>query len=440
MSKYFVAITKYDPKGDSVRNAIDLSNALANLKGNDKVFIKPNIVVWTSATVFPKWGTLTTSRVIEDVVIILKEMGIDDITIGETINTTDPKDKETARHAFETLGYDKLKERYGVKSINLFERPFEKVDLGEGVELSCSTELINSDFVINIPVLKTHAQAVVSLATKNLKGAINSASRKKCHSADPERDLDFMISRLPKMLPASATIIDGIYSLEKGPAPDGKARRSNIIIASSDILSADMVGAKVLGHDPMKVPHLVHSAKDAKRPVDLSDIEVLGERIEDVASYHEYDFPYNEDGTLHMKMEKMGIKGLTYRKYDNSMCTYCSAINGLVLSSVMMAWKGEPWDDVEILTGKRMQPTPGKNKTILLGQCMYKLHKDNPAIKEMIPIKGCPPKPMDAVSALHKAGIMVNADMFKNTRALLGYFMGKYENKPEFEESFFVVE
>jgi uncharacterized protein (DUF362 family) len=440
MSNYVVAVTKYDSNADSVRNALTLSNALANLKGKEKVFIKPNIVVWTNATVFPKWGTITTSRVIEDVVVLLKEMGIDDITIGESIVTADPKDTEVPKHAALTLGYNKLNERYGVKFINLFERPFEKVDLGEGVELSCSTELLNSDFVINIPVLKTHAQAVVSLGIKNLKGAINSASRKKCHSADMERDLNFMISRLPKMLPASATIIDGIYSLEKGPAPDGKARRSNIIIASSDTLSADMVGAKILGHDPIKVPHLVHAAKDANRPVDLSDIELLGEKIEDVESYHEYDFPYNEDGTLHMRMEKMGIKGLTYRKYDNSMCTYCSGINGLVLTSVMMAWKGEPWDDVEILTGKRMQPTPGSKKTILLGQCMYKMHKDNPDIKEMIPIKGCPPKPMDAVKALHQAGIMVDSAMFENTRALLGYFMGKYENKPEFEESFFAVD
>ncbi|MGD9369875.1 MAG: hypothetical protein PVF14_00505 [Desulfobacterales bacterium] len=72
------------------------------------------------------------------------------------------------------------------------------------------------------------------------------------------------------------------------------------------------------------------------------------------------------------------------------MCTHCSLVNGLMLSAIQFAWKGEPWGDVEILTGKSMQPTPGKKKTILLGKCIYQAHKDNPSIHEMIPVKGCP--------------------------------------------------
>ena len=47
---------------------------------------------------------------------------------------------------------------------------------------------------------------------------------------------------------------------------------------------------------------------------------------------------------------------------------------------------------IEVLNGKIMKPTPGMKKTILFGQCMYKLHKDNPDINQMIAIKGCPPK------------------------------------------------
>lgn len=52
-------------------------------------------------------------------------------------------------------------------------------------------------------------------------------------------------------------------------------------------------------------------------------------------------------------MESMGIKGLTYRKYDDTMCTYCSIITGALIIAIMLAWKGGPWDDVEILTGKK---------------------------------------------------------------------------------------
>jgi hypothetical protein len=119
------------------------------------------------------------------------------------------------------------------------------------------------------------------------------------------------------------------------------------------------------------------------------------------------------------------------------MCTYCSRLNGIILSAVRFAWKGRPWDKVEILTGKAMEPTPGMRKTILVGQCMFKKHRNNPAIREMIPIKGCPPEPDQVVKALHQAGIEVDPKLFEQADLLPGYFMSRYENRPEFEESFF---
>jgi len=84
-----------------------------------------------------------------------------------------PKDREIPAHAFEALGYNVLKKRYGIKPINAFERPFDKVDLSDGVVLNFNTDILHSDFVVNLPVLKTHAQAVVSLGMKNLKGMID---------------------------------------------------------------------------------------------------------------------------------------------------------------------------------------------------------------------------------------------------------------------------
>ncbi|MGB9498615.1 MAG: DUF362 domain-containing protein [Dissulfuribacterales bacterium] len=440
MDKHIVAIVRYEKPGESVRKAVELSNGLQHLPANARVFIKPNIVFWTKATQFPKWGVITTSRVIEDMVILLKEHGITDITIGEGVVAA-PRDTETPAHAFKTLGYGTLKQRYGVKYINVMERPFEKVDLGDDITLRFNTDIINSDFVVDLPAMKSHNQTIVSLGIKNLKGTINIASRKKCHSADPVKDLNFHVARLADKMPPIFTLIDGIYTLERGPAFDGKIRRSNLLVASSDILSADMVGAKILGHDPENVPHLVHAAKNHSRSTDLSDIDVAGEKIEDVASYHEYDFPYSdkEEGTMPVPLAKQGIQGLYYQKYDLSMCTYCSGLNGLVLTAIRYAWKGKPWDKVEVLTGKMMQPTPGMKKTILLGKCMSKLHKDNPNINEAIPIKGCPPDPKDIIKALHQAGIEADPGLFDQVDMLPGFFMARYQDKPEFDEAFFQV-
>ena len=435
-----VAIVRYEKPLESVKKAVDLCGGLDRLPDRAKVFVKPNIVFWTRLAPIPKWGVITTSRVINDMVCLLKERGIDDITIGEGTVVYDSKDRETAAHAFETLGYGTLKKRYGVKSINVFERPFEKVDLGGGVVLSINTDILNTDFVVNIPVMKTHAQTVVSLGIKNFKGAIDINSRKKCHSADPEKDLHYMVSKLAGKMPPSFTIIDGIYANERGPTFDGKIRRSNLLVASADVLSADKVGAAILGYQPAQVPHLAYAARDMNRTSDLSDLEIVGETVENVAMNLQYSFAYTEDGTLPLPMARMGIKGLSYPKYDLSLCTYCSGITGAVLMAIAYAWKGQPWDDVEILTGKIMKPTPGRKNTILLGKCMYVANKNNPDIKNMIAVKTCPPAPEAVVEALRQAGIEVNPEILQGRDKTVGSYMKRYEGRPEFDESLFRID
>ena len=440
MSKKIVSIVRYQENGDSVREAVEKCGGLDRLPAGAKVFIKPNIVFWTKACAFPKWGVITTSRVIEDMVVLLKERGIDDITIGEGI-MVDAKDKETPAHAFKTLGYENLNKRYGVKYINVMERPFDKVDIGGGITLNFNADILNSDFVVDIPVMKAHNQTVVSLGIKNLKGVIDIPSRKKCHSADPEKDLHYYVSRLADKMPPMMTVIDGIYSLERGPAFDGRMNRTNLIIASADFLAADIVGAKVLGYEPSDVPHLRYAAENHSRPVDLSDIEVKGENIEEVASLHKFDFEYSADekGELPTPLKKQGIEGVFYRKFDTTMCTYCSGLNGLILNSIRYAWKGEAFNNFEVLTGKSMKPSPGMKSTILLGQCMYKLNKDDPNIEKMVAVKGCPPDPQEVLKALREAGVEADPVLFEQIDALPGFFMSRYEGKEEFDESFFRV-
>ena len=437
--KSCVAIVRYEKSLDSVRKAIALSGGLDHLPRGAHVFIKPNIVFWTRTKQIPKWGVITTTRVVEDMVILLKEKGIDRITIGEGMVIMDPKDDKLPHHAFQSLGYDILKQRYGVNVMSLWDRPFRKMDIGDGISLNFNTDILESDFVVNLPVMKTHNQTVVSLGIKNLKGVIDMVSRKKCHSMDPAVDLNIMVSRLAEPMPPMLTLIDGIFTNERGPGFDGKIRRSNLLIASSDVLAADFVGAAALGHSPCDVPHLAKAAARKGLPADLSTIVIEGEPLESIASRHEYDFHYSDApmNSLPLPMANMGIKGISYRKYDLSMCTYCSGINGLVLSAIRSAWKNQPWDDVEVLTGKSMKPTPGMKKTILLGKCMYQVNKDHPDIQEMIPVKGCPPKPADIVKALHRAGIPVDSGIFDAVDQIPGFFMSRYEGKPEFDESLF---
>ena len=435
MSKPIVSIVKYEKPLESVRKVVELSKLFDDLPKEAKIFIKPNIVYWSSGP-HPKWGVITTSRVMEDVVTILKEQGIDDITIGEGFGSN-----EAAEDAFKKLGYNDLKERFGVKLINTNDKPHEKIDMGCEFLVNFASDPLKADYIINLPVLKTHSQAVVSLGMKNLKGFINIASRKKFHSADPIKTLHFNVAQLPNNIPPCLTLIDGIYTLERGPSMDGKAHRTNVLIASKDILSADIVGAKTLGIEPSDVPYLVQAAKDRDRSTSLSEIEINGEKIEAVASDHQWEFIYNDAGDLPLPFYRRQFKGIKYRQYDTTMCTYCSMINGLLLVLLKNAWNGETFGGIEFLTGKIMEPSAGMNKTILVGQCQYKKNKDHPNINELVPIRGCPPSMEDIKNAFETCGIKVNPLMFQEGNMDAGgvIFLQKYKGKSEFEESFYQI-
>ncbi len=436
---YSVSLIRFREKKKSVAEALERAGGESFFKGKDAVFIKPNIVFWTDKVRFPKWGVITTSRVVEDTVMWLKDMGVKDIFIGEGSVQYNPKDKEFQYRSFRGLGYDRLEKKYGVRLVSVLEGPFKPIEVDEGITLRYNEIAMECDAIMDLPVLKTHAQTIVSLGIKNLKGLIDMVSRKKCHSPDLKRDLNYIIARLADNIPPVFVLIDGIYSLERGPSFDGKPHRTDLLLASSDVISADKVGTYLLGYEPGDIPHIRYACENHNRPLDLSDVEIIGEDIDLHRKNYEYDFEYTEDGTMPLPFKKMGIEGISYPKYDLTLCTYCSGLNGAILSAIAMAWKGKKWDDIEVLTGKIKEPT-GKKITILIGQCMYKKHKDNPKIKNPIFVKGCPPSPGEINKALRKAGIEVDPSILENFEALPGFLMKRYEGKKEFDESFYVVD
>lgn len=432
-----VAIVKYEKPVESVAQAIFLSGALDKLKKGARVFIKPNIVFWSRKVAMPPWGVITTTRVVEDVLkqVIKKEPG--EIIIGEGTVTSEPNDKATPAHAFETLGYNSLAKKYNAKIINVFDHEFQQVNLGDGISLNMAKDLLNADFVISLPVLKTHAQTMVSLSIKNIKGCIDMKSRKLCHSADMVNDLDLHVSRLARALPESCTIIDGIYTLERGPGYTGNARRSNIIIASSDLLAADITGAAILGLNPGEVPHLKRCCKEANIIPSMESVEIVGEPVKNMMRRHKWDFPYDKINNLPFILKRLKVKGFSFPKYDHSLCTYCSELMGPIQMAISQAWDGTPFDDVEVLTGKIRRPTPGMKHTILLGKCQVELNKNNKEIKNLILVPGCPPKIDKLISGFRESGIKVDPAVFENLDMAPDLFMQRYKGKSEFSQTFY---
>ena len=119
-----VSIQKYTSSPDSLKSAIDLANGFKNLKPSDRVVIKPNLVAWDDQFPIAPFGVFTTTRLVEDLIICLKDFGCRDITIGEG-SVVIKKGIGTAE-AFAGLGYTALEKKYGVRLVD-FNKSKSKV-------------------------------------------------------------------------------------------------------------------------------------------------------------------------------------------------------------------------------------------------------------------------------------------------------------------------
>jgi len=439
---YEVAVVPYERPHDSFKKAINLCDGFQGLRAGSKVFIKPNLVVWHKGIDFPKYGVLTTARLIEDCVMLLNGYGITSITIVEGAVELEKESESMVQLAAQGMGLNKLSKRYGVKIIDVLKGSFVQVTVDD-VELSINRDILDGDFIINMPVMKTHSQAKVSLGIKNLKGLLNIKSRKRCHNADQNKNLDYYMSKFAEMVPPSLTVIDGIFSLERGPLYNGRAHRSNILIASRDLLSADIVGATMIGVEPSNIAYIKEAAEKKGRKCDMNDIRILGGvDVRSAMKPHSWEFPQNESGDLPVFFEKAGIKGIRYPEADKTICTYCSIfINYIVMGILMAKNRDRSFDDIEILYGKILEPEGGHKHTLLVGQCQVKKNMKSPLINHCVKIKGCPPKKEDFLGAYKEVGIELPEDfmawMEKSPETL---HMRKYRDKPEFDSSFYKID
>jgi len=435
-----VGLVKYTAPYESLKKAIDLVGGLEDISGNSKVFIKPNFVVWFDGVPFPKYGVLTTARMIEDLVLLLNEHGISNLTLIEGVAKSDENSQSLLSLATKAMGLDSLSKRYGLKVIDVHNSNFTDIELDD-VKLSVNSDILNADHIINMPVLKTHSQCKVSLGIKNLKGLINIESRKKCHSPDQKINLDYHVSKFAKMLSPTLNIIDGIYSLEYGPLPFGQGQRSDLIITSKDLISGDKVGATLLGYPPASVPHISLAMKFQARVSDLTDINIQGDiAIEDAIKPHKNLRERSDTADMPQLFEAFGVKGIRLPEVDSTLCTYCVPFFAYSTAGIIMSQnESKNFDDIEILSGKILEPSGNHKHTLLLGQCQVKLNSKNQKINDCVMVKGCPPKKENFIDAFTELGIKLPENPIEWMNNLPTFFMGQYADKPEFEENFYKI-
>jgi uncharacterized protein (DUF362 family) len=434
MNKTVVSLSQYKKSPDSLMEVISLCSGLKDLKVDNHVFIKPNLVGYGDIFPMPLFGIFTTTRLVEDMIIALKDYGVKRITVGEgSVYIKGYRHTYTTHQIFNMLGYPFLSKRYGVELIDIHGKPFNEVVFGD-LKMHISRPAMEANFFINMPVLKTHNQSMLSLGLKNLKGCISTKSRKLSHSTDNR--LDYYLSLFAEQIRPSLTILDGIYGLEKGPYAGSNAVRMNAIAASRDPLSLDMVGAELAGYHPGNIPHLKEYALRNNRSLSLHDIDIKGLKVEELAYNLKWDNPWREDNSGPKAWDKIGIKGVHLYKYDKTLCTGCSFLYSPILLMIMSSFKGVPFDNIEIVTGKSMSPSGNAEKTILFGNCMIKKNRKDTKINEAIFVKGCPPTFEDTVNALEKCGIPVDMVSYEKLR---NSTLNKYNNRAEFNDKFFYL-
>jgi uncharacterized protein (DUF362 family) len=383
-----VSIFKYDGTINSLKNAVEQCNGFSELKENDRVLLKPNIVWGGGGTnKMPKYGLITTSKIVEDIIQLLHQHGCRNISIGEgTIEDTEFG--SNTLKGYKWSGIASVAKKYGAKLIDFNKGSYKQFELN-GAKIGISTAALEADFLINLPALKTHVQTKVSLGLKNLKGCLSMPSKKKFH----EGDLEHMIALLNTQVRPKLTIIDGIYALERGPTAIGLAHRMNLIIAGKDNLSCDIVGSTVLGIEPSSVDYLKEFALLTDRSLDVNLINIRGESIKDVSRRLEWEYDPEDI------FRRTKVSGISLQFPGKQFCSGCVCHMEAILCAFLKDNMGRDYDGIEICAGREVTPKKDSKKVFLIGNCSISANKE---LKDAFRLKGCPPKGVEMLITLVK--------------------------------------
>ena len=304
MSKVFITDTT-----ESIDKAVNElfyhleSEGTPLLKNSKEVYIKVNGIDF-------KKHTYTSPKVLEAVILYLKKKGVK-VFVME--NSTQGN---LTRIVFEITGYKKICEKNGAKIIYLDEedpKTYEfkykpsTVEDPKGYNLKTYrlpqtiVKIVNnrdSITYINVPKLKTHSMAVVTLGIKNQWGFPQHADRGKDHNYN----LHSKLVEVYELIKPDITIIDGTEGTIHGHYPptvweDQLVIPFNVLIGGRDTLAVDVVGARLFGLKINEIPHLRIAHEHGLGEGDLNKIDVIGKDLETYKEKYEWDilqkFPEN---------------------------------------------------------------------------------------------------------------------------------------------------
>lgn len=282
---------------------------------SEKILIKPNFGCHKTALT----GATTDLRALAALIQILQSQGYSKIVVGDGGMAGYLK-----VNILGYLGVPALCKNYGVPVLDLNRDDAVMVKLRSGARVKISKTVLESK-VINFAKLKTHVLTTVTLGIKNLLGCVVGSDKREFHL----HGLDENLANLPSVVKPRLTIIEGLFGMEgRGPVA-GKPKKSNLIVASPDVIAADLVASRLMGFDPFDIRHITCAIKMASRPYRWRDIRILGTPITKAMTPFEAATPIKLEANPYVNRLKHMIRGNPLYPVATTILSYSKAVSTL---------------------------------------------------------------------------------------------------------------
>jgi uncharacterized protein (DUF362 family) len=259
-----VAVKGSDPAEMFDKGIESLGGIGEFVKPGQTVVIKPNIG-WDAV---PERAANTNPELIGRIAKRCYEAGAKSVTVFD--NTCDEWKKCYANSGIEKEVLDNKAEIVPGNS----ESYYRDVEISGGKSLTKTKvhELIlDSDVFINVPVLKSHSSAKLTIAMKNLMGVV--WDRRWWHKNDLHQCIaDYATFRNPDL-----NIVDA-YRVMKRNGPRGVSTEDvimlNSMLISKDIVAADAAAAKLFGYEPEDIPYIAIADEMGIGNKNLSELNI----------------------------------------------------------------------------------------------------------------------------------------------------------------------
>ncbi|MEJ2218207.1 MAG: DUF362 domain-containing protein [Gemmatimonadota bacterium] len=284
----------------AVEEVIDLLGGIETVTaGKHRIMLKPNLVAESPI--------MTTKPVVIRMLASLMKGAGKEVLIGEgsaagtgfnvkggvqyrtkSREILDPMQQ----YVFDQLGYTDLAKSLHVPLVNLHSGDLVDVDLKGGYvfdHITLHRSLTEVDMLVSVPMMKTHVLATVTLGMKNViglyPGTVYYSVRSWLHdhaAAARSPGVAYEIVDMVRANRMGLTVIDASQAMEGNGPSTGDLVDMGLIIAGTDPLATDMVGAATMGIQPAEVPTFAAAWGVGMTPTRLEDIEVRGAPLEQV--------------------------------------------------------------------------------------------------------------------------------------------------------------